>query len=59
MQKQKMVIKNLTKLSSISYLKSKETEEPACEINDLIENNKDLIFLTGNYRDYFGKIISS
>ena len=36
--------KNLTKLSSISYLKSKENEEPACEINDLIENNKGLIF---------------
>ena len=48
--------KNLTKLSSLSYLKSKETEEPACEIKDLIENNKDIILLTGNYRDFFGKL---
>ena len=45
MQKLKMVIKILTKLSSLSYLKSKETEEPACKIKDLIENNKDLILL--------------
>ena len=44
--------KNLTKLSSQSYLKSKETEEPACEIEDLIKNNNDLIILTGNYRDF-------
>ena len=29
--------KNLTKLSSLSYLKSKETEEPSCEIKDLIK----------------------
>ena len=35
--------KNLTKLSSLSYLKSEETEEPSCKIEDLIENNKDLI----------------
>ena len=51
--------KSLTKLSSLSYLKSKETEEPACEIKDVINNNKDLILLTGNYKDFFGKIISS
>ena len=48
--------KNLTKLSSLSYLKNKETEEPACEINDLLENNEDLILLTGNHRDFFGKL---
>ena len=48
--------KNLVKLSSLSYLKNKETEDPACKINDLIENNKDLILLTGNYRDFFGKL---
>ena len=43
-------------MSSLSYLKNKETEEPACEINDLLENNEDLIILTGNYRDFFGKL---
>ncbi len=48
--------KNLTKLSSISYLKSSETEDPSCSIKDLIENNNDLILLTGNYRDFFGKL---
>ena len=39
---------NLTKLSSSSYLKNKETEEPSCDLNDLISNNTDLILLTGN-----------
>ena len=48
--------KNLTKLSSLSYLKNKEAEEPACEYNDLISNNKDLILLTGNYYNFFGKL---
>ncbi len=51
--------KNLTKLSSLSYLKSKEDEEPVCEIKDLIANSKDLILLTGNYRDFFGKLFQS
>ena len=46
--------KNLTKLSSLSYLNSKEIEEPNCKIEDLITNNKDLILLSGNYRDLFG-----
>ena len=48
--------KNLTKLSSLSYLKSSETEDPSCQISDLISNNNDLILLTGNYRDFFGKL---
>jgi DNA polymerase III subunit alpha len=48
--------KNLTKLSSLSYLKNKPTEEPACVLNDLISNNEDLILLTGNYYNFFGKL---
>ena len=48
--------KNLTKLSSLSYLKNNEMEEPFCELNDLISNNKDLILLTGNYHNFFGKL---
>jgi len=48
--------KNLTKLSSLSYLKNNETDEPACEFNDLISNNEDLILLTGNYSNFFGKL---
>ena len=48
--------KNLTKLSSKSYLESSEIGKPVCEVNDLIQNNKDLIVLTGNYLNFFGKL---
>ena len=51
--------KNLTKLSSLSYLNSKKLEDPACEIKDLIANNQDLILLSGNYRNFFGKLFYS
>ena len=51
--------KNLTKLSSLSYLNKKEVEEPNCEIQDIIANNSDLILLTGSYRDFFGKIFQA
>ena len=51
--------KNLTKLSSLSYLKSKSTEVPNCKVEDLINNNKDLILLSGNYRDFFGKLFQA
>ena len=49
--------KNLTKLSSLSYLKNNKTEGPSCDLNDLIFNNKDLILLTGNYHNFFGKLL--
>ncbi len=48
--------KNLTKLSSKSYLNNKQSHDPYCEIEDLILNNEDLILLTGNYKDFFGKL---
>jgi len=48
--------KNLTKLSSLSYLKNNGLEDPSCDLNDLISNNKDLILLTGNYSNFFGKL---
>ena len=51
--------KNLTKLSSLSYLNSKKTEVPSCQVKDLIAHNKDLIMLTGNYKDFFGKLYQS
>ena len=35
--------KNLTKLSSSSYLKSNATTEPSCDLKDLIDSNEDLI----------------
>ena len=50
--------KNLTTLSSMSYLKSNSNEDPACEIKDILSNNKDLILLTGNYRNFFGKLFN-
>ncbi|MBD1150413.1 DNA polymerase III subunit alpha [Pelagibacterales bacterium SAG-MED29] len=48
--------KNLTKLSSLSYLKNKNSYDPCCDIDDLILNNEDLILLTGNYNNFFGKL---
>ena len=48
--------KNLTKLSSISYLKNGGTIEPSCNLDDLRENSEDLILLTGNYKNFFGKL---
>ncbi len=48
--------KNLTKLSSLSYLEKNSIEYPACKLNDIISNNEDLILLTGNYNNFFGKL---
>jgi DNA polymerase III subunit alpha len=48
--------KNLTKLSSLSYLKNNETTDPSCSLKDFIENSEDLILLTGNYTNFFGKL---
>ena len=48
--------KNLTKLSSLSYLKNTENKEPSCKLDDLINNCDDLILLTGNYTNFFGKL---
>ncbi|MBD1146375.1 DNA polymerase III subunit alpha [Pelagibacterales bacterium SAG-MED28] len=48
--------KNLTKLSSKSYLKNDGATEPSCNLEDLKENSDDLILLTGNYRNFFGQL---
>jgi len=48
--------KNLTKLSSLSYLKNQNQYDPCCSIDDLILNNEDLILLTGSYNNFFGKL---
>ncbi len=48
--------KNLTKLSSLSYLKDKGSNEPSCSVDDLISNHEDLILLTGSYNNFFGKL---
>ncbi len=51
--------KNLTKLSSLSYLKNLKSNDPYCEIDELISNNQDLIILTGNYNNFFGKLFDA
>ena len=48
--------KNLTKLSSLSYLKNDAMKDPSCKLNDLTENNEGLILLTGNYSNFFGQL---
>mgnify|MGYP001166915498 CR=1 FL=1 len=48
--------KNLIKLSSKSYLESNEKSDPHCKIELLKEINKDLILLSGNHHDLFGKL---
>ncbi len=51
--------KNLTKISSLCYLKNNSNDEPSCEIEDLLINNEDLILLTGSQRDLFGKLFQT
>ena len=51
-----MGYKNLTKLSSLSYLKNKSLTDPACSLQDLLDNNEGLILLTGNYTNFFGRL---
>ena len=49
--------KNLIKLSSKSYLDSKENEEPHCLIDQLFENKKDLIVLSGGLNSLISGLI--
>jgi DNA polymerase III subunit alpha len=48
--------KNLTKLSSSSYLKNNKTSDPSCSLKDLTDSSEGLILLTGNYTNFFGKL---
>ena len=48
--------KNLTKLSSLSYLENNLTSEPSCSLKDLLDNSEGIILLTGNYTNFFGKL---
>ena len=50
--------KNLTKLSSRSYLNIKETEEPHCTIEDLIKNSNGVVVLSGGIYGLIGKLFS-
>ena len=46
--------KNLSRLSSKSYLEIKPSESPHCLFDDLLEYNIDVIVLSGGFRDFFG-----
>ena len=48
--------KNLIKLSSNSFLKIKDDEVPHCTIEDIEENSKGLILLSGSCDGLFGKL---
>ena len=48
--------KNLTKLSSISYLESEATSEPNCKLDDLYNNSRGLVVLSGTIYDLIGKL---
>ena len=46
--------KNLSKLSSKSYIEIEPIDEPHCKIEDLLEINEGLIVLSGGIKDFFG-----
>jgi len=48
--------KNLIKLSSKSFLDIKENEVPHCNIEDIAENYKGVILLTGSFDGLIGKL---
>ena len=51
--------RNLTKLSSKSYLEVKKDQEPHCDIKDLILKSKDLIILSGWTHSLFSNLIKT
>ena len=48
--------KNLIKLSSKSFLEIKDNEEPHCKIDDIENNYKGLILLSGSFDGLIGKL---
>ena len=48
--------KNLIKLSSKSFLEIKDNEEPHCKIEDIENNYKGLILLSGSFDGLIGKL---
>ena len=49
--------RNLTKLSSRSYLEVKDDDIPHCLIEDLVKNAEDLIVLSGGIDSLFSNLI--
>ncbi len=54
--KTKKGYRNLTKLSSISYLDNDGTTDPYCKIKTLYNNHEDLIVLSGGIHNFFGNL---
>jgi len=48
--------KNLTRLSSKSYLEIDKMSDPHCKLKELSSYNKDLILLSGNHHHLLGKL---
>ena len=48
---------NLVKLSSKSFLETKENSIPTCSLNDLNENSNDLIVLSGGVDSLFNNLV--
>jgi len=48
--------KNLIKLSSKSYLEIKDNDDPHCKIEDIENNHKGLILLSGSFEGLMGKL---
>ena len=51
--------RNLTKLSSSSYLEIDGMTEPYCSLDQLIKNKEGLILMSGSVYDFFGKLFQS
>ena len=51
--------RNLTKLSSSSYLEIDGMTEPNCSLDQLIKNKEGLILMSGSVYDFFGKLFQS
>ena len=48
---------NIVKLSSKSFLETKENSIPTCSLNDLNKNNEDLIVLSGGIDSLFNNLV--
>ncbi len=50
--------KNIINLSSNSYLSSSENTDPHCNFEDLLDNSKGIIVLTGSIKCMFGRLFN-
>ena len=57
--KNKIGYKRIIELSSKSYLDRKETESAYCQFDDLFEDNKNIILMSGTINGLFGKMFNN